>query len=133
MNKKHIVSSIILIVLISVLTYKKSERFDVFAKVEISNKEYDFGRISHLDTVKHTFTIKNIGKESLLITKVIANCTCTVTSYDSGIILPDSIARIKAMFIPDKNRLGKNSASILVEGNFKDGVKRLDLKGYVTD
>jgi len=47
--------------------------------------------------------------------------------------MPNQQTEIKACFIPKKAVLGKNSATILVEGNFDDGVTELTLKGNVTD
>jgi len=124
---------ILLIVIIGTLTYKEEEIYNINGKAEISVKEYDFGEITYLDTVNYTFKIKNIGNEFLIINKVLPNCTCTIIEYNSGIIEKDSIGEVKAQFIPEKTRLGKNTASILVEGNFNGGITHFKIKGIVTD
>ncbi|WP_312902233.1 DUF1573 domain-containing protein [Chryseobacterium taichungense] len=96
-------------------------------------KEYDFGQITYLDTVDYAFVIKNVGQEPLVINKVLPNCNCTVINYKKGKVLPHQQTEIKARFIPKRTLLGKNSASILIEGNFNNGVTELKLKGLVTD
>jgi len=135
MKKKLFITLIIvvLIFIIGISTYEKESFYDVYAEVEIPVTEYNFGTITYNDTINYNFKIKNTGKESLLITRVLPNCTCTVIDYNNRIILPNNETEIKARFIPNKVRLGKNSASILVEGNFNGGVTHLKLKGFVTD
>lgn len=136
MKKKTIiiiVISILVVIIIGFATYKEDSFYNANAKVEIPVIEYDFGKITFLDTINYNFKIKNTGKESLIITQVLPNCICTVIEFDKRIILPNNETFIKTQFIPNKNRLGFNSASILVEGNFNGGVTHLKLKGIVTD
>jgi len=46
-------------------------------KMEISEKNYDFGKISLKDVAKHDFKIKNVGKSPLVITDIMTSCHCT--------------------------------------------------------
>jgi len=134
MKKLYILFGIIVIIMIiGFATYKQEKSYSVNAKVEIPIMEYDFGEITYLDTINYAFKIKNVGKEPLIINKVIPNCTCTLLSYESGIILPNNETEIFAQFIPNKTRLGENSVSILVEGNFNGGVTHLKMKGIVNN
>lgn len=138
MKRKYIIISfslIVMIFIIALITHKRKKFYyiELKGKAEIPIKEYDFGQITYLDTVDYAFIIKNIGYEPLIINKVLPNCNCTVIDYKKGKILPHQQTEIKARFIPKKTLLGKNSASILIEGNFNNGVTELKLKGLVTD
>lgn len=138
MKRKYIIISFLLIVaiiLVALITHKREKFYyvDLKGKAEIPVKEYDFGEITYLDTIDYDFVIKNIGQEPLTINRVLPNCNCTVIKYKKGRVLPNKQTEIKARFIPKKTLLGKNSASILVEGNFNNGVTELKLKGIVTD
>lgn len=138
MKRKYIIIGLLLITsifIIALITHRREKFYyiDLKGKAEIPVKEYDFGQITYLDTVDYAFVIKNIGQEPLLINKVLPNCNCTVIEYKKGKVLPHQQTEIKARFIPKKTLLGKNSASILVEGNFNNGVTQLKLKGLVTD
>lgn len=138
MKKKIFITIIALFVItliIALITHKREKYYyiELKGKADIPVKEYDFGKITYLDTVNYSFIIKNIGNEPLIINKVLPNCNCTVVDYKKSPILPNQQAEIKTQFIPKKTNLGKNSATILVEGNFNDGVTELVLKGLVTD
>ncbi len=45
-------------------------------KMEITEKYYDFGKITLQDVVRHNFSIKNIGKDPLVISDVVTSCHC---------------------------------------------------------
>ncbi|MCY1661261.1 DUF1573 domain-containing protein [Chryseobacterium sp. SL1] len=130
-----ILTLILAILIIALITHKREKHYyvELKGKADIPVREYNFGNITYLDTVNYNFVIKNIGDEPLIINKVLPNCNCTVVDYKESPILPNQQAEIKARFIPKKTVLGKNSATILVEGNFNDGVTELTLKGNVTD
>lgn len=138
MKKKSfiiIIGLILVMLIIALITHKREKYYyiELKGKADIPVREYDFGNITYLDTVNYNFVIKNIGDEPLIINKVLPNCNCTVVDYKKIPIMPNQQTEIKARFIPKKTFLGKNSATILVEGNFNDGVTELTLKGNVTD
>lgn len=45
-------------------------------KLEITEKQFDFGKINLQDIAKHEFKIKNIGKSPLVITDIMTSCHC---------------------------------------------------------
>jgi hypothetical protein len=47
------------------------------ARIYLSEKKFDFGKIKEGIVVKHIFKIKNIGKDVLKIKRVRASCGCT--------------------------------------------------------
>lgn len=130
------ISLFIVSILIIFMVFHKREKYyyvDIKGKADIPVKMYDFGKITYLDTINYTFIIRNTGREMLVINKVLPNCNCTVVDYKKGRISPGHSVEIKARFIPKKTILGLNKASILIEGNFNNGVTELILKGIVTD
>ncbi|WP_375238767.1 DUF1573 domain-containing protein [Aurantibacter sp.] len=134
MKKIYIILiTVVILIVIGISTYKENKFYNVYGKAEIPVTEYDFGIITYLDTINYTFKIKNIGKEPLIINKVIPNCNCTVVDLKKGLVETNDITEIVTQFIPNKTRLGENSASILVEGNFNGGITHLKLKGIVND
>lgn len=136
MKKKTLVAILIcttILVVIGILTYEEDTFYNANAKVEIPITTYNFGTITFLDTIYYSFKIKNIGTESLIITQALPNCTCTVLEFNKQVVLPNNETFIKAQFIPNKSRLGFNSSTILVEGNFNGGITRLKLEGNVID
>lgn len=109
---------ILFITLIIVSCNKKNEtNYDKnIAKVEFE-KTYNFGNITHNDTVKHIFKVKNVGENPLKITRIGTSCGCT------GAILTDSIAEkgetcnIEIKYIPKKDQEGEIKNSVVVEAN----------------
>lgn len=103
------------------------------AKAYIPVSTYNFGTISLKDTINYNFKIKNIGENPLVINKIESTCNCTYFKYDNKPVFKNKELIIKSQFIPKKNKLGKNTASILIESNFEDRVIELKLEGIVTD
>ncbi len=101
--------------------------------VDIPIIEYNFGAITHKDSVAYTFIIKNTNSQPITITKVLPNCKCTITHANIGKILPNHKTSIEALFIPKKDQHGAVSASILVEGDFNNGITELKMVGHVKD
>ncbi len=46
-------------------------------KLEISEKKFDFGKITLQDVAKHDFKVKNTGKSPLVIANLMTSCHCT--------------------------------------------------------
>lgn len=44
---------------------------------EVKEKEFDLGEMSAKDIKEHDFTIKNIGKDDLILSRVSTSCDCT--------------------------------------------------------
>lgn len=63
------------------------------ARIHIENKRHDFGDVYERDAFIHTFEVKNIGTENLLIETVRTSCGCTVAEFDS-IIAPGQVGKI---------------------------------------
>ncbi len=107
-----------LLLLISILIFnscKNQDKINANAIIKIDKKIFNFNQISINDSIKHTFTIKNISEIPLKITKVGTSCGCTTTNYPKGEILKGENADIDILFKP--NSIGNIEKSIVVEAN----------------
>jgi hypothetical protein len=63
------------------------------ARISVENKRHDFGNVYERESFVHTFDVKNIGTEDLIIEDVHPACGCTVAEFDS-IIAPGQTGKI---------------------------------------
>ncbi len=68
--------------------------------ISFSEEEWDFGKIKEDERPVHIFTIKNTGREELIISRVQASCGCTATMLSSDNIKPGQSAELQATFNP---------------------------------
>lgn len=68
--------------------------------ISLSEEEWNFGKIKEDERPVHIFTIKNIGREDLIINRVRAACGCTATMLSSDNIPPGKSAELKVTFNP---------------------------------
>jgi hypothetical protein len=98
----------IIIILISIVVsvgaflifYNIQNKSSLPPTISISEEEWDFGKIKEDERPVHIFTIKNIGREELIISRVRASCGCTATMLSSDHILPGKSAELKVTFNP---------------------------------
>ena len=116
-----------LILLICTSCNKQKE----LAKIEIKNKNYDFGEISMSDSLTFVFSIKNISETSLKISKVGTSCGCTTTEYTKEPVKIGETATIDMLFKP--NEIGYVEKSIVVESNTDPPFNVFYIKGIVVE
>jgi hypothetical protein len=68
--------------------------------ISVSEEEWDFGKIKEDERPVHIFTIKNIGREELIISRARASCGCTATMLSSDNIKPGQKAELQVTFNP---------------------------------
>ena len=68
--------------------------------ISISEEEWDFGKIKEDERPVHIFTIKNTGREELIISRARASCGCTATLLSSDNIKPGQSAELQVTFNP---------------------------------
>jgi len=68
--------------------------------ISLSEEEWDFGKIKEDERPVHIFTIKNTGREELIISRVRASCGCTATMLSSNNIKPGQKAELQVTFNP---------------------------------
>jgi hypothetical protein len=72
------------------------------AKISFSENMWDFGYVPKSGTVTHTYMIKNIGTDTLIIVKVRPDCGCTSTPLTQRRIPPNESTEMKIFFDPRK-------------------------------
>ncbi len=90
----------------------------VFAspKINIKEKEFDFGSITQGDVVTHDFNFENIGDAALIIGKVIPSCGCTIGKLNKDTIQPGNKGKIEVTFNSDRFT-GKQHKSLTITSN----------------
>ena len=68
--------------------------------ISISEEEWNFGKIKEDERSVHIFTLKNTGREELIISRVRSSCGCTATMLSSDNIQSGKSAELKVTFNP---------------------------------
>jgi len=55
-------------------------------KLDVSSETWDFGTLKEGEKAEHVFILKNVGDDTLVISKVRATCGCTATLLEDSII-----------------------------------------------
>lgn len=58
-------------------------------QIEVAPLSFDFGEIEYGTIAKHSFNIKNSGKQNLEIKKVATSCACTSAAVGKKILQPN--------------------------------------------
>jgi len=100
-NKIIIILIIVAVIVVAFLIfYNIQNKSSQPPTISISEEEWDFGKIKEDERPVHIFTIKNIGGEELIISRVRAACGCTATMLSSDNINPGQSAELQATFNP---------------------------------
>lgn len=92
---------ILLICLANILTFAQKHTTSG-AKISFSETMWDFGYVPKTGTVLHTYMIKNVGSDTLIIVKVRPDCGCTTTPLTQKRLSPNESAEMKIFFDPRK-------------------------------
>ncbi|MFN0203033.1 MAG: DUF1573 domain-containing protein [Bacteroidia bacterium] len=108
---------------------KKAEALEP-THVQWLEEEYDFKTIKEGDIVTHTFKVRNVGVNPLIITHVKPSCGCTATNWTKEAIPSGGEGSIEIKF-DSKNRPGTVQKTITVYGNYQGITHQLRFKGEV--
>jgi len=127
---KHSSIFILFITLISI-SCKKEDSLQKLESplVKIDQKILNFGKIKVGDTIKHTFSIKNISDRKFIIDTVGTTCGCTTIKFTPDSVSRNQTAKIDVQYIAQEP--GKISKSVVVSGNTKSGFLTFYLRGTV--
>lgn len=76
---------------------------EFFSRVRFDKTVHDFGRIGVKDGVQQcSFTLTNIGEDSLLIEAVVSSCGCTSVEWTRTGIVPGAQGSISAAYSNDE-------------------------------
>jgi len=95
-----ILISIVVIVGAFLIFYNIQSNSSLSPTISVSEEEWDFGKIKEDERPVHIFTIKNTGKEELIISRARASCGCTATMLSSDNIKPGQSAELQVTFNP---------------------------------
>lgn len=101
------------------------------SKIEVLDKEFNFGKKNTKDTILHTYLIKNISNIPYKISKVGESCGCTTTRYTREQVFKDEYAKIEISYIPNSDDSGQIVKSIVVSDNSVEGFNVFYLKGEI--
>ena len=76
------------------------------ARISFSETMWDFGYVPKTGKVIHTYKVRNIGEDTLVIAKVRTTCGCTTTPLSKERIAPDEATDMKVVFDPEKLMAG---------------------------
>lgn len=89
-------------------------------RIELKEKNKDFGNITEGEKVSHTFHFKNTGSNNLIISKVETGCGCTAADYGKAPIPPGKDGKIEVVF-NSAGRYGKQYKEISIFANIPGG------------
>lgn len=87
------------------------------AKISFSETVWDFGYVPKTGRVVHTYQIKNVGEDTLIIVKVRTTCGCTTAPLSKQRLAPDETAELDVVFNPAKVKVGKTTKRVQVMSN----------------
>ncbi len=101
-RKNLIIISIGIVILIGAfLIYNNIQsKLSQSPQIYLFEEEWDFGKIKEDERPEHIFTLKNTGREELIISRIRASCACTATMLSSDHVLPGKSAELKVTFNP---------------------------------
>ena len=111
-----ILISIVVIVGAFLIFYNIQNKSSQPPTISFSEEEWDFGKIKEDERPVHIFTIKNIGQEELIISRVRSSCGCAATMLSSENIQPGKSAELKVTFNPTGYN-GTVKKDIYIESN----------------
>ncbi len=122
---------IVIVVVIFLLSLQVSGQTDNSPFLEVNDNTFDFGRIYEDNgKVSHTFTLKNSGSSTLLISNVRSNCGCTTPEWTKEPVVPGGEGFVTVEYDP-KNSRGAFHKTIQVQSNASNANMFLTVSGTV--
>jgi len=88
---------------------------------------FDFGKITQGEKVSHSFTFKNTGKKSLIISNAEGSCGCTIPEWPKQPILPDGTGKINVVF-SSEGKSGTMEKTITIVTNCEPATRIIRIK-----
>lgn len=101
------------------------------AIIQLKDSVCDFGDIP-LDAVSrsHSFFLRNIGKEPLIVHSIDSHCSCTTITYCPTPTAPGDSLELKVSYDPRGRPPGAFTKQILIYSSAINGITRLTIKGH---
>lgn len=78
--------------------------------------KHDFGDIIQGDAVEHYFEFTNVGKEPLVISRIVTTCGCTAPTWPKEPIKPGESGKIKIVF-NSTGKIGRQNKVVTILSN----------------
>jgi hypothetical protein len=98
----------------------------------LDTQEKDLGKVNEGEKLEVSFRFKNTGSKPLVISRVWAQCGCTVPETPKEPYAPGQEGIIKASF-DSKGRLGMNTKEVYVNANTEPATNTLTFKVEVNN
>lgn len=100
------------------------------AKIEFTEKVYDYGTVKAGEKVEHTFKFKNVGVAPLIIETAKSTCGCTVPQFPKEPIAPGETGEIAVKF-DSKNKSGRQRKPVNITANTWPKLTTVHIDGTV--
>ena len=100
------------------------------AKITLEETDFNFGSVNEGDVVKHTFKLKNVGNQPLLITDIRTTCGCTVPTWNKSPIAANANDQVEVKF-DTKGKANEQVKKITIIANTFPAETELILRGMV--
>ncbi len=87
------------------------------ARIFLPDARWDFGYVPERGSVSHTFQVKNIGQDTLIIVRARPGCACTMAPLTKDRLAPGETAELEVIFDSEKVRKGKTTKSVQITSN----------------
>ena len=98
--------------------------------IEWDKTEHDFGTLNQGDKAETTFTLTNVGKGDLVITKAVGSCGCTIPDYPKEAVKPGESAGIKVIY-NSTGKKNKTTNTVTLTTNTEKGNEIVRIKAFV--
>lgn len=113
------------------LTYTPAQ-LKTSPKISVDKLNHNFGKLERGQKVSNKFTIKNSGKEPLVIKSVQSACNCITHKIDKETIPPGKSAIMEITYGPTYDGLN-NDIVIITTNDLKNGRTQINLQSEVVE
>ncbi len=104
------------------------------ALIKMDTTTHNFGHVSRrAGELTHTFILRNIGDEALVITEVNTTCTCLKVKFSKTPIPPRAETNIVVKYEPQRKDTGVFHRVIKLISNSIDGAQLITIHGISED
>lgn len=115
---------------IEIMSVQRIIQDSIYSKMDIEKEVFDFGQISPLRTVYHSFKFENTGNEVLYIDSIDTECGCTIPEISKTTLQPGETSQIDVSFNP-KGKQGLVSKTITIYTSESDEPKKITITAEI--
>lgn len=102
------------------------------AKFAVSEEIHNFGSLKAGEVVAFTFTFRNEGTKTLIITEVDSGCGCTKVNIPNKSVEPGKEGHIEVIY-DSAGEVGKQLKTISITSNAEPAQKQIFIRANVTN